>query len=618
MRLSSISQGNLVVKKFVVVLFLSGIVACGDQAPNMPQHIKKNDYSVLQEYLPKLASYNMEKNNISGLSIALVNDQEVIYSQGFGWAKKSKQEKVNPNTVFCIASVSKLFTGMAIMQLVEQGKVDLDQPISTYLSDFNVKSRFSGSSQITVRHLLTHHSGLPSDRIKGYFFRDFYGDKPVVIKPEESFYALAAQLKDDYVATKPNTIFSYSNIGYALLGDIVSRVSGIPFEEYVKQNLFDTMHMRSSSFKLSDINIDRLSLGYLSDKEVGVPVIRDIPAGQMMSSANDLSQFLKMIFRDGKFENNAILSESSIREMFHIQNSEVENDGYFRIGLTFWGLPKDSQFPDARWHGGDLPPYYSTLVVLPHSKLGVVVLSNSGQEGSLDLMEIALPVLKLAHEIKTGKTREPVRVTKATDVKSEDLKKYEKLYAMTLGVVDVKASDTELELKLLGKTLHATPLSDGSFTPYYKLAGLLPMHPDELKKLKIAFDETGNTPRLKLQRSGVTAMGSLVAIKPEPILDAWLSRVGDYELLNPDVEEGYTPKGFIYDEQQGFLFFALEMTSKRYNGKIIQFPLKTLTNDQAIIMGQGRSMGESILVFRENGEEIIYYSGYKLKKKTGS
>lgn len=121
------------------------------------------DYSSITGELSRLIQSVVEESGITGLSVALVDDQEMVWAEGFGHADKENGVKATPQTIYGVASISKLFTATAIMQLAESGEIDIDQPLQTYLPEFSINSRFTGPGPITLRNVMTHHSGLPSD-----------------------------------------------------------------------------------------------------------------------------------------------------------------------------------------------------------------------------------------------------------------------------------------------------------------------------------------------------------------------------------------------------------------------------------------------------------------------
>jgi CubicO group peptidase (beta-lactamase class C family) len=143
----------------------------------------------------------------------------VVWSAGFGYADAATRKPAIPQTLYPVGSISKLFTATAVMQLAEQGAVDLDAPLSRYLPQFSIRSRFAGSPPITVRSVLTHHSGLPGDLTQGMWSGG-------------SFTTVAERLWEEHTAYPPHLVFNYSNLGYTLLGHMIEAVTGEDFNAW--------------------------------------------------------------------------------------------------------------------------------------------------------------------------------------------------------------------------------------------------------------------------------------------------------------------------------------------------------------------------------------------------
>jgi len=151
------------------------------------------------------------------------------------------------------------------MQLAEQGKIDIDEPLTRYLPEFSIKTRFPGTGSITPRNMMTHHSGLPANFYKG-----------ILSKDPEPFTKVINKLKDEYVAYPPDFVYSYSNLGVTLLGNLVERVSGMGFTSYMDGSLLRPLGMDSSSFSVRPGMV--VAKGYRNGKETIEPAIRDLPA----------------------------------------------------------------------------------------------------------------------------------------------------------------------------------------------------------------------------------------------------------------------------------------------------------------------------------------------------
>ena len=181
------------------VMILGGVVAVGSigctSTPKKPATIPAGNYSYMKEYLSWMIPRQMAANHVTGVSIAVVDDQEVVWAEGFGFADKSGNVPAMPETLYEVGSISKLFTVTAAMQLVEQGKVELDQPLSRYLPGFAIKTRYK-NSVITPRTIMTHHSGIPSGRAHGMWTRN-----------PRAFTELVDLLKSEYAAYPTNFVF---------------------------------------------------------------------------------------------------------------------------------------------------------------------------------------------------------------------------------------------------------------------------------------------------------------------------------------------------------------------------------------------------------------------------
>ena len=156
----------MLLRRFLVVPFLVVLTACSTP-PQKPASVARGDYTYTRQYITWLIEQGMADADVTGLSIALVDDQQVVWAQGFGYADKQANIKATPDTVYHLGSIAKVFTATAAMQLAEQGKLNIDQPLQQILPEFSIKSRFGGVDKITPRNIMTHHSGLPGNWVRG-------------------------------------------------------------------------------------------------------------------------------------------------------------------------------------------------------------------------------------------------------------------------------------------------------------------------------------------------------------------------------------------------------------------------------------------------------------------
>ena len=254
------------------------------------------DYSGVIAALQQDIPATMQAAGVVGLTIALVDGPRVVWTQGFGSADREAGMPVTADTLFHIGSLSKTFSAIAVMQLVERGLVDLDKPLSTYVPEFSLLPRFR-NSEITVRSVLDHHSGVPGDVFNGLITAG---------RPNPVFRAwLNAALPAMYPEHKVNTVYAYNNSGYVLLQRLVEKVSGLPFEVYAQRNLFGRMGMASSTFDDTKTPASRLTRNYsaimAADGMVaGVQrepreLVDGWTAGSITSSARDMAKYVSML-----------------------------------------------------------------------------------------------------------------------------------------------------------------------------------------------------------------------------------------------------------------------------------------------------------------------------------
>jgi CubicO group peptidase (beta-lactamase class C family) len=612
----------------VLIFLLAGCAT----APLKPATLTRGDYSYTREYVSWLIRQEMERQQVTGLSIALVDDQKVVWSEGFGYADKAKGVAATPDTIYRAGSISKLLTATAAMQMVDDGLLDIDQPLQRYLPEFAVKSRFPDAAPITPRTILTHHSGLPSDLAKGMWTR-----RPSSLAEEMTL------LRDEYVANPPDYVFAYSNVGMTLLGHALEKIIDRDFTSFMSISLFLPLRMTNSSFSAK---IDHSSLGskaYSGNKEAVEAPLRDIPAGGLNSSVLDLSRFIAMVFGDGWSRDRQILKTGTLAEMLRPQNSLVPLDLSFRVGLGWMlgsvgGLDIKNAGPVAH-HSGATLYHRSQLIILPEQKLGVVVLANSASAGSV-VNKVATETLKLALEAKTGILQTPRQEAPPKTVKDEpgnaegkvalkqksksraakeerkpltpeELQAYEGRYDTIAGLVTVRNRADYLEAGLYGKNVRLVPRPDGLLGMSYKFLGIFPVSLGELDHVYIDRDNVNGRDILKAVVDGSDYLVG-ERLKSGPIPEKWRQRSGAYEIVNAG-DDAVLVNDIRLRYEEGFL--TVEYTMPLFTDQTLSMALEPLSETEAVICGLGRGKGETVGVVTRQGEELIAYSGYLLRKK---
>ena len=318
----------------------------------------------------------LKNGDIPGAVVTVVKDGQVVTTRGYGWsdtgASGGNPVAVDPQkSLFRVASISKIPTSIAAMQLVEQGKVDLDADISAYL-DFEIERRFD--EPLTLRHLLTHSAG--------------FDEKGSLTKTTD----LEAYVKNDPPAQvfAPGTTPGYSNYGMALAGYIVQRVSGQPFETYVREHVLEPAGMTTSTYEqpLPAGLAGSLGPGYTSTgEEVSFELMGDFPAGSLTVSAPDFAAFMNaQLSRSPK-----LLREETWEQMWSPGLGEDKLGNRAKageMGLGYFDLSRHGR--RIVGHGGDIPGWHSQFELYPEEKTGIFISYNgdgNGSESSNNLRE---------------------------------------------------------------------------------------------------------------------------------------------------------------------------------------------------------------------------------------
>lgn len=549
-------------------------------------------YDALCQKMSTWIKRGMKRHRVTGMSVALVDGGEVVWAQGFGYADTDSKRLADAQTLYKVGSITKVFTGCAIMQLKEQGKVDLDVPIQRYIPELKVRYHTPTEKPITLRAIMSHTSGLPVDCVRGMFTRH-----------PEHFSRAIDFINDMHAAYAPGTLATYSNLGTDLMGVIIERVSGERYADYLQRHILSPAGMHHSTVDDQRVDRNTLSLSYRRHKYREEYPLRSLPAGNLHSSVLDMARFIDVALQRGR----PILSPASFSEMTVNQTTHSRYDSGIAFGLN-WVVqrPGLDYLGPVYWHSGGTIHFMSTMVVLPRQGLGVVVLSNSA--GSLEFVEeTASEILKAAAHTKHGIERPaPSSRPKLAPLPAEIARATAGTYATLLGPVRVEQKDGGLRAHMSGKTLQLRYHSDDWFSLRYKLLGLIPIPSKELAAVRIRIAEVDGNKILLAEENGVTYIGGQ-AHRPEPLCEVWHSRVGTYRIDYPEGDYHWIDKARL-KEQDGFLI--LSTSFGRLGTAIIT--LRPLNDDMAIIEGLGRGMQETIYVSGEGKSTELTYNGLRL------
>ena len=325
----------------------------------------------LSAYLDGLIPMQLKRENIAGATVIVVKDGKVLVEKGYGFANVEKRTPVTPQTLFRPGSISKLFTWTAVMQQVEQGKIDLDRDINDYL-DFKIPATYP--KPITMRNLMTHTPGF-EEAIKDLIVTK--GSKPVSI----------GEFLKTHMPQRvypPGTTPAYSNYGATLAGYIVERVSGMPFDDYVEKNIFLPLGMTHTSFRqpLPAQLQPLMSSGYALGSGEAKPyeIIAAEPAGSLATSAEDISHFMLAHLQNGEYNGAHILKPETVALMHSAQFGV--NPALPHMCLGFYEQTRNGHRMFG--HGGDTQYFHSDLFLMPDQNLGFFVSYNSGGRGETE------------------------------------------------------------------------------------------------------------------------------------------------------------------------------------------------------------------------------------------
>ncbi|MBM3267990.1 MAG: beta-lactamase family protein [Candidatus Sericytochromatia bacterium] len=609
------------------LLVLAALALSGCAGPARREALAPGDRGALAARLEAFIARQMRDHRIESLSLAIVDGAGVVHEAGYGLADRDKGLAADAHTRYCVGSVTKLFTAAAVARLAEDGRVDLDRPLGEYLPEFKMRSRFPGAQAPTLRAVLAHQGGLPTDRLAGIFGKapGRYQDLPLL-------------LREDYLSTPPWTVTAYSNVGYTLLGNVVESVTGVPYPQYISRTLLSPLGMHRSNF---DPARPAPARPYHEGAAAWEPRLRDVPAGGLYTTSHDLGRFLRMVLGGGELGGKRVLSEAMLAEMLRPQNTGVPLDFDLRVGLAWHLLPADG---GGRLfaHAGKTINYVALAGFDPRARVGVAVMSSS--RSALGQLEaIAREALALARET-SGPGAEPGAApsdragassgdppggapggTSATAAghppgaeaghppatetgdPAADLAVHQGAYATVAGLARLEARGNTLRFRAAGLEGEALPGPDGAFELRLLLLGFIPWQPAELSAVRGGFaDVAGRHVLVGTSRGMRVYAGERIA--PVDIPEAWRARVGRYAAAVP---EGDYPlfRGFELAEEAGFLVWRVTPLE---TPQVATLPLLPVDAGAAVLAGSGRNLGETVRAEHGPTGEELHYSGYRL------
>lgn len=541
----------LLVVAGILILFVLNYTRTAAHSESQPQQ----KYQMTIAILESLIKSEMADKNIPGMAIAIVDNQQIVWQQGFGISNPQTKTPITNETVFRVGSVSKLFTDIAVMRLVEQGKLNLDAPITKYLPDFKPKNSFN--KPITLRQLMSHRSGLVREPPVGSYFDSVNSSLSDSVK----------SLNQTSLVYAPESRTKYSNAGIATVGYVLEKTQKQAFADYLKQNLLEPLGMNQSDFKPSpntSKNLSKAEMWTVFNKTFEAPTFElgIAPAGSMYTTTGDLSRFASAIFAaDDK--PSTVLKKSTLEKMWTPQYAAPNQKNGFGIGFVV------NDFAGHRMvgHGGAIYGFSTQLSLLPDDKLGVVVISTKDFSNGVTsrIAEIALKAMLAEKENK------PVELPEKTSPIDADLAK--KLAGR------FSSGERTIDLIRHGNDLSAMDVKGGFEARLRSQGNALVVDDKFAFGTKIIPSADGNSFTL-----GDKTFKRIDVLKPSDTPKNWRGLIGEY---GPDYDTLYVFErdGKLWVLIEQFEYDQLEQVSEN----VFNFPKNGLYDGEQVIFKRDKN-----------------------------
>ncbi len=343
----------------------------------------KSAYTVIDSLYKKHAT----DNHFPAISFGLVVDGQLVYKNSYGYTDVEKKIPATTSSLFRIASMSKSFTCMAILKLRDEGKLNLDDPAYLYIPELkNIKYPTADAPVITIRHLMTHSAGFPEDNP--------WGDRQLADNDKDLMEFIGKQIS---FSNPPGIAYEYSNLGFALQGKIITKISGMRYQDYIKKNILEPLNMKTTTYEYGDVAADKLAHGYrwLNEKWNEEVLLHDTKDGSwgamgaMISSIDEFGAYMALhlsAWPPNNAKDDGPIKRSSVREMHQPWRMNTFNanfifpDGRPCATTTAYGYGlgwmKDCNGRTYVSHSGGLPGFGSQWRIMPDYGIGVVAFAN--------------------------------------------------------------------------------------------------------------------------------------------------------------------------------------------------------------------------------------------------
>jgi CubicO group peptidase (beta-lactamase class C family) len=609
-----------------IVLDLS-LAACSTPEPALPKSIPTGDFEYADRYLDWIVRRNMAKADIPGCAVTVVARDRVLFQRAYGVIGRNTPTPVTTRTFFRAGSITKSLTALTIMKLKAEGKIDLDAPLTAYLPEFSIKSRFQGAAPITVRMLLAHRSGITGDYLAGIM-----GERR--LSPVE----LVAALKNEYLCFPPGEVFYYSNTGYGLLGAVIERVTGRRYAEYVKTEIMNPLGMKESALELTPAIAPLMarghmpaSLGFFPGGEKGAAEapylpLRDAAAGALITNIEELGKYTQCFLDDHFNARLPVVGKADFFQMVQPQfwknNAQVFEAVDYGLGFMLDTFTYED-VTDCIHHSGNVNGYYSFFVFSPSRGIGLALLTNSasGLFSCYELVSRAFRKYLDAATPEANRAEAPAGTPEyrppASPVPPAPIDVLAGRYSMlglTIGV-EKRGDSLMLVFPPAKLDLALTRVSGNRFSVAAMILGILPVDPApflSLDEAAVNFDlTTTGAATLTLEGTAGEAVIRLAFRKisaPENSATFDPNRLGTYTLVREDrtreALDLYLP---IKTLKLEMVYGKYVVLSSPELGPDLKLYMAPVSADEALLLGTNET------VFF-HGDELVF-SGLRAKKK---
>lgn len=533
-----------------------------------------------------------------GVNIALFDSKQIIYNYNFGFANKEKKIKSDNNSLYMIGSNTKVITALGILKLMEEGKLSLDDDIKKHIPEFEIKSNFE-YDKITIEKLLMHRSGLISDLFA------------LILDKTRDYHEVISELKETYLTAMPGKMFSYSNVGYTVLGIIIERVSGLSYTEYVQQEIAKPLDIQVHFFLNEEDRLPYASTASLcydkKGKSVEDSLSTMLPAGS--NTYMSLTDFIKLGQMFLK-KDTALLKRETLELMETLKLDDPVDEEVYNVGFGLIHKQYDmgEHVGKVLGHGGNTTCHHSMFNYIPDLEIGIVVMTNS--QSAVGMYANAGMTVLVDYLKEKGITVEQAKAEQNyLECCNEE---FTGKYATALGVMDIKQNDkNELVTKVSKIPIKLCLCKDGYFQcKPVRAIHKIPVFKRSIQSMRLKpATYLGEDIMLFEQISKYHKTKGIIGCKYEytDIPSSFRMACGDYRVMNDNFKDLKCKCKLKVDKD----VLILEITALNVK---LNSCLKVVGEDLAIIQGFGRLAREMVKLKKRDDGDYLIFSGIVFKK----